>query len=36
MSNSLARANTKQDPEMIRQIIKLAEELNESFKAISP
>jgi flagellar protein FliS len=36
MSNSLARANTKQDPELIRQVIKLAEELNESFKVISP
>jgi flagellar secretion chaperone FliS len=35
MNNHLAQANIKRDPEMIRQVIKLAEELNDSFKAIS-
>jgi flagellar protein FliS len=35
MNNNLAQANIKRDPELIRQVIKLAEELNESFKAIS-
>ena len=34
-NKSLAYANIKRDPEMIRQVIKLIEELNESFKAIS-
>ncbi len=35
MNNNLAQANIKRDPELIRQVIELAEELNESFKAIS-
>jgi flagellin-specific chaperone FliS len=35
INNHLAQANIKRDPQMIRDAIKLAEELNEGFKAIS-
>jgi flagellar protein FliS len=36
MSNRLSEANIKRSPEMIREVITLAEELNESWKAIAP
>ena len=35
MSERLAEANTKRDPQMIRDVIKLMEELNQSWKAIT-
>jgi flagellar protein FliS len=35
MNNHLSQANIKKDPEMIRHVIRLLEELKESFKAIS-
>jgi flagellar protein FliS len=35
MSNRLSEANVKCDPQMIREVIKLMEELNQSWKAIA-
>ncbi len=35
INNHLAQANIKRDEQMIRDAIKLAEELNEGFKAIT-
>jgi flagellar protein FliS len=35
MSNHLSQANTKCDPKMIRDVIKLMEELNQGWKAIA-
>jgi len=35
MNNRLSQANIKQDPQMIREVITLAEELNQSWKAIT-
>jgi flagellar protein FliS len=35
MSNRLTQANVKRDPDMIRDVIKLMEELNEGWKAIA-
>jgi flagellar protein FliS len=35
MSNRLSEANIKRDPQMIRDVIKLMEELNQSWKAIA-
>jgi len=35
MNNRLSEANIKCDPQMIREIIKLMEELNQSWKAIA-
>jgi flagellar protein FliS len=35
MSRRLAEANTKRDPQMIREVITLMEELNQSWKAIT-
>jgi len=34
MNNRLAEANTKRDPQIIREVINLMEELNQSWKAI--
>jgi len=36
MNNRLAQANIERSPEMIREVITLAEELNEGWKAIAP
>ena len=35
MNNRLTQANIKRDPQMIRDVIKLMEELNQSWKAIT-
>jgi len=35
MNTRLAEANTKRDPQMIREVISLMEELNQSWKAIT-
>jgi len=35
MHNRLSEANTKRDPQIIREVIKLMEELNQSWKAIA-
>ena len=35
MSNRLSEANIKRDPKMIREVIDLMEELNQSWKAIT-
>ena len=35
MNDRLSQANIKRDPEIIREVIKLAEELNQSWKAIA-
>lgn len=35
MNNRLSEANIKCDPQMIREVIKLMEELNQSWKAIA-
>ncbi len=35
MNNHLAQANIKRDPQMIREVITLMEELNQSWKAIT-
>jgi flagellar protein FliS len=35
MNNRLSQANIKCDPQMIRDVIKLMEELNQSWKAIT-
>ena len=35
MNRHLSEANTKRDPEMIREVIMLMEELNQSWKAIT-
>lgn len=35
MINRLSQANVKCDPQMIREVIKLMEELNQSWKAIT-
>ena len=35
MTRHLSEANIKRDPQMIRDVIKLMEELNQSWKAIS-
>ncbi len=35
MINRLSQANVKCDPQMIRDVIKLMEELNQSWKAIT-
>ncbi|MFZ2149362.1 MAG: flagellar export chaperone FliS [Sedimentisphaerales bacterium] len=35
MSKRLSEANIKRDPQMIRDVIKLMEELNQSWKAIA-
>ncbi|MFQ6035910.1 MAG: flagellar export chaperone FliS [Sedimentisphaerales bacterium] len=35
MSNRLSEANAKRDPQMIREVITLMEELNQSWKAIT-
>ncbi len=35
MSNRLSQANVKRDPQMIRDCIKLMEELNQSWKVIA-
>jgi len=35
MQNRLSEANIKRDPQMIREVIKLMEELNQSWKAIA-
>ncbi|HEW79533.1 MAG TPA: flagellar export chaperone FliS [Phycisphaerales bacterium] len=35
MNTHLSEANTKRDPQIIREVITLAEELNESWKAIA-
>jgi len=35
MNNRLSEANSKRDPQMIREVISLMEELNQSWKAIT-
>ena len=35
MNQRLSEANIKRDPQMIREVINLMEELNQSWKAIS-
>ena len=35
MNNRLSQANVKRDPQMIRDVIKLMEELNQGWKAIT-
>jgi len=35
MNSRLSEANTKKDPNMIREVIQLMEELNQSWKAIA-
>jgi flagellar protein FliS len=35
MNNHLSQANSKRSPDMIKQVIKMIEELNESWKAIA-
>jgi flagellin-specific chaperone FliS len=35
MNERLSQANIKRDPEMIREVIKLVEELNQGWKAIA-
>jgi len=35
MNNRLASANSKRDPQMIREVITMMEELNQSWKAIT-
>jgi flagellar protein FliS len=35
MNNRLSEANTKREPQMIREVISLMEELNKSWKAIA-
>jgi flagellin-specific chaperone FliS len=35
MNRRLAEANTRRDPQMIREVITLMEELNQSWKAIT-
>ncbi|MHC4425262.1 MAG: flagellar export chaperone FliS [Planctomycetota bacterium] len=35
MNNRLSQANVKQDPSMIREVITMLEELNQSWKAIA-
>ncbi len=35
MNNHLSQANTKRDPQMIREVITLMEELNQGWKAIT-
>ena len=35
MNNRLSEANSKRDPKMIREVIELMEELNQSWKAIA-
>lgn len=35
MNNRLSEANTKRDPQLIREVITLMEELNQSWKAIT-
>jgi len=35
MNNRLSEANTKRDPQMIREVISIMEELNQSWKAIA-
>ncbi len=35
MSNRLSQANVKSDPQMIRDVIKLMEELNQGWKAVT-
>jgi flagellar protein FliS len=35
MNNHLSQANTKRDPQLIREVITLMEELNQSWKAIA-
>jgi flagellar protein FliS len=35
MYNHLSQANTKSDPKMVRDVIKLMEELNQGWKAIA-
>jgi flagellar protein FliS len=35
MNRRLAEANTRRDPQMIREVISLMEELNQSWKAIT-
>ena len=35
MNTHLSEANSKRDPQMIREVIELMEELNQSWKAIS-
>jgi len=35
MNNRLSEANTKRDPQLIREVITLMEELNQSWKAIA-
>jgi flagellar protein FliS len=35
MNRRLAEANTKRDPQMIREVITLMEELNQSWKAVT-
>jgi flagellar protein FliS len=35
MNNRLSEANIKRDPKMIREVIELMEELNQSWKAIA-
>ena len=35
MNNRLSEANIKHDPQMIREVIKMMEELNQSWKAIA-
>lgn len=35
MNTHLSEANTKRDPQIIREVITLAEELNQSWKAIA-
>ena len=35
MSNRLSQANTKRDPQMIREVITLMEELNRSWRAVA-
>lgn len=35
INNRLSEANTKRDPEIIREVITLMEELNQSWKAIT-
>jgi len=35
MSNRLSKANIKRDPQMIREVITMMEELNQSWKAVA-
>jgi flagellar protein FliS len=35
MNRRLSEANTKRDPQMVRDVITLMEELNQSWKAIT-